>query len=197
MFIAFSSAAGLRQHFKRQESCRTAKIPGAFSLSQNSSSVVASLSLGPPAESVQYLLSENTQGKPQFPCLDIEDNREESSHFHRENHDGIIAHVDDSGAETTLFLEHDSPYSSTTPSFIVQSTPMDVERFVGPNLLQRSQIVDSVQTSQLPPVKASEQIGLTTSTLLVNATESSEQMSVSNLEAFPFTLTVESTQEQM
>ena len=200
LFTAFSSAAGLRQHFKRQESCRVAKIPGAFSISQVGPSVSADLSLPPPAESVHYFLSETSNhDSPHLPFLNTTENHNLSNepNIPHGRYDGIITHVDDSGTETTLFLDHEPPYSSASSSFVVKSNAMNVDRFVDSDLLQRSRGSDLVLSNQHHQDKPSDQIDMTSATLITNTPENSDQISVSNLEAFPFTLTVESSQEQI
>ena len=201
LFAAFSSAAGLRQHFKRQESCSAAKIPGAFSISQGGHPISATLGLPQQAESVQYFLPESTnQERSNLAFLNTTENdsRNDAPNIPHGRHDGIITHVDDSGTETTLFLDHESPYSSTSPSFVVKSNPMNVDRFVDSDLLQRSRGSDLVLSNQHHQVNPSDQqIDITSATLITNTTGNSEQISVSNLEAFPFTLTVESSQEPL
>ena len=163
-------------------------------------SVSATLGLPPPAESVHYFLSETTdQDSSHLPFLNTteNDNMNEEPNIPRGRHDGIITHVDDSGTETTLFLDHESPYSSTSPSFVVKSSHMNVDRFVDSDLLQRPHGSGLALSNQHHQVKPSDQIDITSAALITNTTGNSEQISVSNLEAFPFTLTVESSQEQL
>ena len=163
-------------------------------------STSANLGLPPPAESVHYFLSETTdQDSSHLPFLNTTENENVNvePNIPHGRHDGIITHVDDSGTETTLFLDQESPYSSTTPSFVLKSNHINVDRFVDSDLLQRSQGPELVLSNQQHQAKPSDQMDITSATLITNTTENSEQISVSNLEAFPFALTVESSQEHL
>ena len=130
-------------------------------------------------------MSEATRNKSQdLLFLEEEsDDKKNSSEFPHGKNDGIITHVDESGTETALFLDHSSQYSTVPPLLVVQHNSVD--RLDDPNMFQG--------ISNPPPIKSSGHIDVTDSNLLTNP--SSEQISVSNMEAFPFTLTVESSQD--
>ena len=88
----------MRQHFKRQDACRIAKTQGAFA-----QQATTSFHFRPPTESTHYLLAETTNNKEPTTFLDAE---EEDLTFQINPDQGIVTtHVDDSGTETTVFLD--------------------------------------------------------------------------------------------
>ena len=141
LFLAFATGAGLRQHFKSQESCKVSKIPGSFSISQRGLPLSSTSDIPHPADSVHYILSENTnQDGSYLPFLNTTENvnMDDKHYIPHGSHDGLITHVDDSGAETTLFLAHESPYGSTNTSVLRKPNPISVDQIVGTSLLQGS-----------------------------------------------------------
>ena len=107
----------------------------------------------------------------------------DDSKFHpRKSDTGIVTHIDDSGAETTLFMDHQPSSLSSDP-----------------NLFNRSRMVRSAlptSSSHSEDKNTTDNITMSSNTanafLVGNATDNSEQILVpSNLDTFPFTLTVE------
>ena len=185
----------MRQHFKRQDTCRIAKTQGAFSITQPSSE---SFHFRPPTESTHYLLTEPTNHKQHVGFLDTE----EASTFEVNPDNGIVTHVDDSGTETTVFLEEPQishHYPQYPTPFIVQPNSV-VDRLVVPDIFTKSQ--NPVPMLQNQP-QSSDHIDISGGNNLLNSASTgstldgggnSVNISVSNMEAFPFTLTVESSQ---
>ena len=160
----------------------------------------STLGLPRPAESVQYILSENTnQDGSYLPFLNTTENvnMDDKHYIPHGRHDGVITHVDDSGTETTLFLAHESPYVSSNTSVLVKSNPMSVDQFVGASLLQGPRNTDLVLSNPQHQRKTSGQIDITSTAVINDTTGNSDQISVSNLDPFPFTLTVDSSQGQL
>ena len=127
---------------------------------------------------------------------------------------GIVAHVDDSGAETTLFMDRQPQslssrnYPPGASSFVVhqrQVIPAQMEQFVADpdsNLFIRSKLASSIQpvSSSLTEENVTNNIEMShnvSNPFLVdvqNASDITKRISVpSNLDPFPFSLAVETT----
>ena len=119
-FIEFSSSAGLRQHYKRQDSCKTTKIYQSLpSITSDGSGTVVNQHLHLSTLTTTRLPDTSQDGRvlkePVFqqtirtPCND---------------EDGVITHVDETGTETTLFLDPSySQYKSGDHLLLQSNTP--------------------------------------------------------------------------
>ena len=216
LISAFSSATGLRQHLKRHTTCKlaVAKMPGTFSL-YNLPKMEKHIQSPPiPTESSLYNIQGNTSIKdPHLQYYKVQQTSAVDDNFNPGKGDtGIIAHIDDSGTETALFLDQQSRSLSTkylnprTSSLVVHHPsiiPSQMDQYVADvdsNMLIQSKLVSSLDQTNPPNpeqnVSSNNEISNNvTNTFLVdvrNTSEDSEQLSMpSNLDTFPFTLAVE------
>ena len=185
-FIEFSSSAGLRQHYKRQDSCKTTKIyqrlpsitsdgPGTM-VNQHLQLSTLTTTLLPDTSQDGRILKEPTfQQTIRMPCND---------------EDGVITHVDETGTETTLFLDPSySQYKSGDHLLLQSNTPGNANQLGISAMHHKYQITSSLTSphntsdnktdSFYTPLKSPSPISTTQS--------GPKEISVPTLEAsFPF-----------
>ena len=154
------------------------KIQGTFSLTQPSPAFLESTL--PSTEPTHYLLASS-----------------EADAFLDEGSfaitsEGIVTHVDDSGAETTVFLEGVNNSPNITHSNV------SVERMLVPNMFERSHSQVLLQT---PSDISSAHMGIASTSLMTGGRHQNEagntsvNDSASNIEAITFNLPVDSSQD--
>ena len=136
--------------------------------------------------------------RQQSTLLDAEHTNEDSNF--KVNSEGIVTHADDAGKETAVFLEEPQIANYSPYPFVVQSNAV-VDRLIAPDIFNKSQTPVPMIQNQF---QSSDQIDIPATNFFTpgngigNTLEDgngSVNISVSNMEGFPFTLTIESNQD--
>ena len=120
MFVEFSSSAGLRQHCKRQDSCKTTNTYQRLrSITSDGSGTVVNQNLHFSPLTTNLLPDTSQNGRvlkePAF---------QQTIRMPCNAEDGVITHVDETGTETTLFLDPSySQYKSGDHLLLQSNTP--------------------------------------------------------------------------